>query len=89
MPIPIHTYLAELFGIEESRIESDESHIDEIFRRRLTKKERKLLHLSLEQSSKEAIMEKLDLDEERFEEISESLRRKIRHPKLRNELVDA
>lgn len=89
MPVPIHTYLADLLEIDEHKIESDETHIDELFRRRLTKKERKLLHFQLEQLSKEEIMQRLDLDEERYEDILESYKRKIRHPKIRNELVDA
>ena len=88
MPVPIHSYLAKLLEIDEGKIESDEAHIDELFRRRLTKKERKVLHFELEQLTKEAIVAKLDLDEERYEDILESLKRKIRHPKIRNELVE-
>ena len=83
----IQHYLAEVLEVDESALEPDIERIDDILRRRLTKKERKLLRLSLEGGDAQALKEKLGLDDARFDEINETVIKKLRHPKIRNDLV--
>lgn len=83
----IQHYLAKVLEVDESALEPDIERIDDILRRRLTKKERKLLRLSLEGGDAQALKQKLGLDDARFDEINETVIKKLRHPKIRNDLV--
>ena len=79
--------LAEILGIEALKAGLNEDAIIEVLKRRLTKKERKLLFFMLEGMGEDKIKEKLNLDDKRAGDIKESLYIKIKHPKIRNVLV--
>ena len=83
----IQHYLAKVLEVEENALEPDIERIDDILRRRLTKKERKLLRFFLEGGDVQALKQKLGLDDARFDEINETMIKKLRHPKIRNDLV--
>jgi len=87
MKIELKKHLADILQIEQSRIELKEEEILEILKRRLTKKERKFLLCELEGLNIEETKERLELDKKRAKEIKDSLYTKIKHPKIRNELV--
>jgi hypothetical protein len=60
--------------------------LKELLKRRLTKKEFKVLFTSETPLEDEALLAKLHIDKERASEIIETAESKIRHPKVRNEI---
>lgn len=83
----IRTYLATLLSVDENQIEPDDAQLDDILRRRLTKKERKLLTAEANDTLTPELTAKLATDPERLDAIRTALNKKLHHPKVRNELV--
>ncbi len=83
----IRTYIAAALSVDEMSIENDDAKLADILRRRLTKKERKLLTAEAEGSLTPDLIAKIAPDPERLEAIRTALQKKLHHPKVRNELV--
>ena len=83
----IRSHIAALLSVDESQIETDDEQLDDILRRRLTKKERKLLIADAEGSLTPALIAKISEDPERLETIRKAMHKKLHQPKVRNELV--
>ena len=65
-----------------------EDDLNEILKKRLTKKEYKYFKLRMTNSSDELIKNELNCDDERLEEIKKQTILKINQEKLKNELVE-
>jgi len=65
----------------------DENELKTILKRRLTKKEFKYYKMKNEEESKEKIIEKLDLDDKRYDEMVITVYKKINSEKIKNELI--
>jgi len=87
MELDIRGYLASLLSVEPDTIIPDDEQLADILRKRLTKKERKLLFAEAEGALSEELKNKLAPDAERLEAIRTALHKKLHHPKIRNELV--
>ena len=87
MQNPIRTHIATLLSVDENLIEQNDEQLDDILRRRLTKKERKLLKADAEDTLTPELVAKIAEDPERLDAIRTALEKKLHHPKLRNELV--
>ena len=68
-------------------IKSDEE-ILEIFRVRLTKKERKLVKFFHDNVAIEVIKEELNCDDETLEKLKDALIKKLNQSKIKNELLE-
>jgi len=66
----------------------DEEAVEWVLRRRLTKKEFKVLMGPLRGVSDAQLMEKLKLDSERLAEIRSSIRRKLNQDRIKRELYE-
>lgn len=65
----------------------EESELREVLKTRLTKKEFKLLQGWAEETSQTKIMESLNLDEEKYGELSTKLIKKLNQEKLKQEIM--
>ena len=65
----------------------EESELKEVLKVRLTKKEFKLLQSWVEGTKKAEISEKLNLDDEKYEELSTKLIKKLNQEKLKQEMM--
>lgn len=65
----------------------EENDLREVLKVRLTKKEFKLLQSWVVQTPKTEIMETLNLDEEKYEELSAKLIKKLNQEKLKQEMM--
>lgn len=83
----IRTKIAALLEVDEKLIEQDDEQLADILRRRLTKKERKLLIAEAEGTLTPELTAKIATDPERLDAIRTALEKKLHHPKVRNELV--
>ena len=65
----------------------EENELKEVLKVRLTKKEFKLLQSWVDETPKAEISEKLNLDEEKYEELSTKLIKKLNQEKLKQEIM--
>ncbi|MEA2049682.1 MAG: hypothetical protein U9O56_02970 [Campylobacterota bacterium] len=65
-----------------------EDDLNDILKKRLTKKEYKYFKLRMNESSDDMIKSELHCDDKRFEEIKKQTLLKINQEKLKNELVE-
>lgn len=65
----------------------DEEALIEILKKRLTKKEYKVLMMIVENRPKQEQYEKLSLDEERYEEVKTKALKKVNFNELKQELM--
>lgn len=87
MENPVRTLIATLLEVDENLIEQNDEQLADILRRRLTKKERKLLIAEAEETLTPELIAKIAPDPERLDAIRTALHKKLHHPKVRNELV--
>ena len=66
----------------------EEAHLHEVLKRRLTKKEFKILVALCQKEDIEVLCQKLSLDKKRYKEIKMRLLRKINFHDLKEELLD-
>jgi len=66
----------------------DEDLVKEILKKRLTKKEYKLYFMKNNNSLQDNICQELNIDNKRYDEIYETVIKKINYEKLKNELSD-
>ena len=66
----------------------DEDLLKEILKKRLTKKEYKLYLMKNNNKLKDDICQELNIDNKRYDEIYETVLKKINYEKLKNELSD-
>ena len=65
----------------------EESEVKLILRKRLTKKEYKILFFDIDNNiSKQELMEKLSIDETRFKELKESISKKLNRDSIKRDL---
>jgi len=65
----------------------EESEVKLILRKRLTKKEYKILFFDIDTNlSKQELMEKLSIDETRFKELKESISKKLNRDSIKRDL---
>jgi DNA-binding CsgD family transcriptional regulator len=65
----------------------EENELREVLKLRLTKKEFKLLQSWVDETSKAEISEKLNLDEEKYKELSNKVIKKLNQEKLKQEMM--
>jgi len=65
----------------------EENELKEVLKVRHTKKEFKLLQSWVDETPKAEISEKLNLDEEKYEELSTKLIKKLNQEKLKQEIM--
>jgi FixJ family two-component response regulator len=65
-----------------------EEELEWVLRRRLTKKEFKVLQGTLQGTSEESIKSKLKLDDERLDRIRENIRHKLNQDRIKLELYN-
>jgi hypothetical protein len=65
----------------------EENELKEVLKLRLTKKEFKLLQSWVEETPKTEMLEKLNLDEEKYQELSTKLVKKLNQEKLKQEMM--
>ncbi len=82
----IHTFLTTHIKKIHTPLK-DEGSLHEILKRRLTKKEFKILLALSQNEDIEALCQKLNLDQERYEEIKLRLLKKINFHDLKEELL--
>lgn len=87
MKISLKNQLALIIGVEPLELNLSDEELLEVLKRRLTKKEKKLLFCQMDGLSDSEIAKSLKIDEKRREEIKEALYTKLKHPKTRNEIV--
>jgi hypothetical protein len=83
----IRAYLAAQLNVETSAIEPESEKIADILRKRLTKKERKLLYAEMEEALTPELLAKIAPDAQKLEALRNGLFKKLHHPKIRNDLV--
>ncbi|HIP03092.1 MAG TPA: hypothetical protein EYG75_06215 [Campylobacterales bacterium] len=67
----------------------NEDELIEILKRRLTKKEFKILMMSVENRPKEEQLKKLSLDEKRYDEVKTKALKKVNFNELKEELISS
>ncbi|HIP60659.1 MAG TPA: hypothetical protein EYH01_09555 [Campylobacterales bacterium] len=67
----------------------NEDELIEILKRRLTKKEFKILMMSVENRPKEEQLKKLSLDEKRYDEVKTKALKKVNFNELKEELMSS
>ena len=65
----------------------EEDELREVLKVRLTKKEFKLLQSWIDTAQKSEVLEKLNLDEEKYKELSAKLVKKLNQEKLKQEMM--
>jgi hypothetical protein len=65
----------------------EENELREVLKVRLTKKEFKLLQSWVDETPKAEMLEKLNLDEEKYQELSDKVIKKLNQEKLKQEIM--